>query len=281
RLGDVTALRFERQLLFLPADRALGELRRVVAGLGQRGGRHRRAVAAAAIEDHRTVLGDLLDPGGKLGEGDVDGAGKMPRLPLVVGADVDQLGAVGEHLPRLGAGDLLRGRLSVCHQTSDPSIRKATRTCARYSSRFSPRIPVETMSTARMLRSEPCACASACLAASSVEVLELPTSSMIFTTAISLLLVLVGPGCPAWRPLPPAARRAATVRSRPQEPPPARRRTRTGSGRSLRRSLLPRLRSRSSRPRPNLIPAPPERGGRGVGAATRRPSPARDRAAAR
>ena len=42
--------------------------------------------------------------------------------------------------------------------TSVPSIRNATRTWARYSSRFSPRIPVETMSTARMLRSELCAC---------------------------------------------------------------------------------------------------------------------------
>ena len=46
--------------------------------------------------------------------------------------------------------------------------RKATRTWARYSSRFSPRIPVETMSTARTFRSVPCACASACFAASSV-----------------------------------------------------------------------------------------------------------------
>src|SRR5262245_6100380 len=59
----------------------------------------------------------------------------------------------------------------------------ATRTWARYSSRFSPRIPVETMSTARMFRSDVFACSSACLAASSVDVLELPTSSMILTTA--------------------------------------------------------------------------------------------------
>src|SRR5262245_25892458 len=66
---------------------------------------------------------------------------------------------------------------------SVPSIRKATRTCARYSSRFSPRIPVLTMSTARMFRSEVCACFSACIAASSLDVLELPTNSMILTTA--------------------------------------------------------------------------------------------------
>src|SRR5215207_11613336 len=39
------------------------------------------------------------------------------------------------------------------------------------------------MSTARMLRSELCACFNACIAASSVDVLELPTSSMILTTA--------------------------------------------------------------------------------------------------
>src|SRR4051794_20064563 len=66
---------------------------------------------------------------------------------------------------------------------SVPSIRNATRTWARNSSRFSPRIPVETMSTARMLRSDDCAWVSACLAASSVDVFELPTSSMILTTA--------------------------------------------------------------------------------------------------
>src|SRR6185503_15764937 len=66
---------------------------------------------------------------------------------------------------------------------SVPSIRNATRTWARYSSRFSPRIPVLTMSTARMFRSEVCACFSACIAASSLDVLELPTNSMILTTA--------------------------------------------------------------------------------------------------
>ena len=44
-------------------------------------------------------------------------------------------------------------------------------------------MPVETMSTARMFRSDVCAWVSACFAASSVDVFELPTSSMIFTTA--------------------------------------------------------------------------------------------------
>jgi hypothetical protein len=44
-------------------------------------------------------------------------------------------------------------------------------------------MPVETMSTARMLRSDPCAWVSACFAASSVDVFEEPTNSMIFTTA--------------------------------------------------------------------------------------------------
>ena len=44
------------------------------------------------------------------------------------------------------------------------------------------------MSTARMLRSDDCAWLSACLAASSVDVFELPTSSMILTTATVFLL---------------------------------------------------------------------------------------------
>src|SRR5215216_1315720 len=72
---------------------------------------------------------------------------------------------------------------SQAQSTSEPSTRKATRTWARHSSRFSPLRPVETTSTARMLRSEVCACLSACCAASSEDFLELPTSSMIFTTA--------------------------------------------------------------------------------------------------
>src|SRR4029077_7617938 len=65
RLGDVSAPRLERQALFLPADRAPGWLRRVVAGLGQGHGRHVRAVAAAAVEDHRLVLVDLGGAGGQ------------------------------------------------------------------------------------------------------------------------------------------------------------------------------------------------------------------------
>src|SRR3954452_22964098 len=72
---------------------------------------------------------------------------------------------------------------SQAQSTSVPSTRKATRTWARHSSRFSPRSPVETTSIARMFRSELCACFSACCAASSEDFLELPTSSMIFTTA--------------------------------------------------------------------------------------------------
>src|SRR5688500_7102489 len=71
---------------------------------------------------------------------------------------------------------------------SVPSMRNATRTWARHSSRFSPRSPVETTSMARMLRSEVWACFRACCAASSEDFLELPTSSMILTTA-------TGPSC--------------------------------------------------------------------------------------
>src|SRR5947209_7446138 len=65
-------------------------------------------------------------------------------------------------------------------------MRNAIRTCARHWSSESPRRPVETTSTALMLRSVFRASASACWTASSELVPELPTSSMIFTTAISL-----------------------------------------------------------------------------------------------
>src|SRR5437763_7828523 len=64
-------------------------------------------------------------------------------------------------------------------------MRNDTRTSARHSSRLSPRRPVDTTSTALMLRSVDCASLSADLTASSELVLELPTSSMIFVTAIS------------------------------------------------------------------------------------------------
>src|SRR5215218_1091653 len=198
-IGDVAALRLQRQVVLAPADDPLAELGGVVAGFGEGVSRHHRAVAAAAVDDDRTVLVDLLQPLRQLRQGYVGGAGDPPRLPLVVGANVDQLRPVVDQPAGLLARDLLRLPLGcVGHQsTSVPSIRKATRTWARYSSRFSPRIPVETMSTARMLRSDPCACSSACLAASSVDVFELPTSSMIFTTAMRILLV--GPRWSPWR----------------------------------------------------------------------------------
>jgi hypothetical protein len=50
------------------------------------------------------------------------------------------------------------------------------------------------MSTARMLRSEPWALFSAWRAASSVETFELPTNSMIFTTATGPSSI----GCLEW-----------------------------------------------------------------------------------
>src|SRR5438552_12542792 len=56
------------------------------------------------------------------------------------------------------------------------------RTCARHSSRLSPRSPTETTSTALMLRSVLRASASPCWTASSELFVEVPTSSMIFTT---------------------------------------------------------------------------------------------------
>src|SRR4029079_17165107 len=64
------------------------------------------------------------------------------------------------------------------------STRKATRTCARHSPRPSPRRPVDTTSTALMLRSDFRASASACCTASSELSVELPTSSMILVTAM-------------------------------------------------------------------------------------------------
>src|SRR6266508_3427620 len=64
------------------------------------------------------------------------------------------------------------------------SIRIDRRTNARHSSRFSPRRPVETTSTALMLRSVTRASSSAAFTAASELSVELPTSSMILVTAI-------------------------------------------------------------------------------------------------
>ena len=60
------------------------------------------------------------------------GPGDMTGLPLVVGADVDQLGAALDQLAGLLAGDLAVGRprfvSGAPQSTSVPSTRKATRT---------------------------------------------------------------------------------------------------------------------------------------------------------
>src|SRR5215218_4776454 len=248
RFGDVALLRLQRQITLAPADDPLAQLHRVEAGFGEGGGRHRGAVAAAAVDDHRPVFVDLLGALGQLRQRHVLGAGDVAGIPLVIGSDVDQLSALLDHLAGLLARDLpgLPMRC-ICHQsTSVPSIKNATRTWARYSSRFSPRMPVETMSTARMLRSEPWACCSACLAASSVDVLELPTSSMIFTTAMRILLV--GPRSSPWR-RPPPGKPPAARRASPAPPPPGRSRTQPRTARSRRRRPRPRSPERSSVPR--------------------------------
>src|SRR6185312_439230 len=135
------------------------------------------------VDDHRALLVDLACPLRELRQRQVSGAGDAAGVPLVRGAHVDQLRALVDQLLGLVARDLLRVPCLAHQSMSVPSIRNATRTWARYSSRFSPRIPVLTMSTARMFRSEVCACFSACIAASSLDVLELPTNSMILTTA--------------------------------------------------------------------------------------------------
>src|SRR4051812_5857311 len=216
RVGDVAALRLQRQVVLTPTDNSVRQLHGVIAGVGERSGCHRGAVAAAAVDDHRPGLLDLARALRQFRQRYVLGTGDAAGLPLVVGAHIDQLRALFHHLAGLLAGDLPRLVSLLCHQsTSVPSIRNATRTWARYSSRFSPRIPVETMSTARMLRREPWACCSACLAASSVDVLELPTSSMIFTTAMRILLV--GPRSSPW-PRRPPGRRPAARRALPVPP---------------------------------------------------------------
>ena len=123
--------------------------------------------------------------------GDVGGAGDPARLPLVVGAHVDQLGALLDQLLGLVARTTLAGSL-----TSGPrSGRSIDRPSPRQEgdAHVGP-VLVEVLAAdpgrddvdgadvaQRALR-----LASACLAASSVDVLELPTSSMIFTTAISI-----------------------------------------------------------------------------------------------
>src|SRR6187200_2335300 len=63
-------------------------------------------------------------------------------------------------------------------------MRIERRTSARHSSRFSPRRPVDTTSTALLLRSVTRASSSAAFTAASELSLELPTSSMILVTAI-------------------------------------------------------------------------------------------------
>src|SRR4051794_8507065 len=72
------------------------------------------------------------------------------------------------------------------------SMRNEMRTCARHSPSPSPRSPVETTSTALMFRSVFCASASACCTASSELWVELPTSSMIFVTAMVRTYLTMG-----------------------------------------------------------------------------------------
>src|SRR3954468_24727950 len=78
----------------------------------------------------------------------------------------------------------LAGPLDRCAYSLTFSTRNEMRTCARHSPRPSPRRPVETTSTALMLRNERCASASAWRTASSELSVEPPTSSMIFVTAM-------------------------------------------------------------------------------------------------
>jgi hypothetical protein len=74
----------------------------VEAGAPEGLGGHRRAAAAAAVEDDRPVAVDRLDLGAQLGQLDEPVAGDPARFVLLGLADVDQLDvAAGEQLSDL------------------------------------------------------------------------------------------------------------------------------------------------------------------------------------
>ena len=85
-----------------------------------------------------------------------------------------------------GASCPLAAKASAAIVERPPSMQEGRpRTWARYSSRFSPRRPVLTMSTARMFRSDAGPARAPASRRRRWTSRELPTSSMIFTTAIA------------------------------------------------------------------------------------------------
>src|SRR4051812_28255759 len=139
----------------------------------------------------------------------------------------------------------LAGPLDRCAYSLTFSTRNETRTCARHSPRPSPRRPVETTSTALMLRNERCASASAWRTASSELSVELPTSSMIFVTAMVRTYRDHGNGAPPPGGAGVGGRRRAGLRRRGARRRREARAHRPGRRRAaLPRALLPRARGR-------------------------------------
>src|SRR5436190_753854 len=118
-------------------------------------------------------------------------SGRRPKRFRLLGRTPAPAGARQIHSSRHGRPALAGARdnlssVGFCYSLTR-SIRKATRTCARHSSRLSPRRPVETTSTALMLRRVWRASLRAACTAASEPSLEEPTTSMILTTDTVLL----------------------------------------------------------------------------------------------
>ena len=94
---DVAVGRLERQAAGVPIEQAADHVVRVEAGLREGLGRHRRAGATAAVEDHRSRAVERLGLGREAAELDESVTGDPSGLVLVWRADIDQLDvALGE-----------------------------------------------------------------------------------------------------------------------------------------------------------------------------------------
>ena len=82
RRHDLAVGRLDRPALAHPGLDPAGEVVRVLARLAERIGGHPRAVAAAAVEEHRALAVDLARPGAELVHLDVAGTGEPSRLEL-------------------------------------------------------------------------------------------------------------------------------------------------------------------------------------------------------
>ena len=115
------------------------------------GGELAHAVDAGAVShDDVTEIGDVM-------LGSADGRGSAEEVTCSTRpASRSRTWRSPRRSTRRGNGASSRPRWSSskAQSTSVPSTRNATRTCARHSSRLSPRRPVETTSIARMFRSE-------------------------------------------------------------------------------------------------------------------------------